>query len=69
MHNAFIGVVIFVGEERGPTSWQNISVDCKPVVLRCHVAAVCTVMHARLVLASVTIPVDKQKGEQTVKIT
>lgn len=69
MHNAFVGVVIFVGEERGPASWQNISVNCKPVVLRCHVAAVCAVMHARLVLASVTIPVNRKKGEQTVKIT
>lgn len=69
MHNALVGVVVFVGEERCPASRQNISVNCKPVILRCHVATICAVMHARLVLASVTIPEDRHEGEQTVKIT
>lgn len=56
MHDALVGVVIGVGEEDVPVLGQGVGVDGEPVVLTGDEAAVCSLVDARLVVATVTVP-------------
>lgn len=61
MHNAFICVVIGVGEENVPVIWKGLRIDCKAVVLRRDEAALRTFMNARLVMATIPVPRTDRK--------
>lgn len=68
MYDALAGVVVGVGEEHVPVFGQRLGVDGEPVVLTGDEAAVCSLVDAGLVVATVTVP-DRQKRVRRVKVT
>jgi len=55
MNNAFVSVVVSVGEQRQPAGWQTRNIHCKPMVLWCHEATTGPMMCAWLVVSTVAI--------------
>lgn len=62
MHKAFIGMVIGIGEEWPPTSWQAHRVHCKAMVLGSDEATLGALMEAWLVVSPVPIPGKELKA-------
>lgn len=67
MHDALAGVVVGIGEQNVPVVGQGVGVDSEAVVLTGDEAAVGSVMEARLVVATVTIPeiITKKSYKET----
>lgn len=61
MYDALVGMIIGVGEEDIPVFRQRVGVDSEPVVLTGDEAATCSLVDARLVVATVTVPEKKEK--------
>lgn len=56
MHDALAGVVVGVGEQDVPVVRKGVWVDGEAVVLAGDEAAIRSVMDARLVVATVSVP-------------
>lgn len=56
MYDALVGMIIGVGKEDIPVLRQGVGVDGEPVVLTGDEAALCSLVDARLVVATVTVP-------------
>jgi len=61
VHDALIGLIIGVGEEDVPVFGQGAGVDGEAVVLTGDEASIRSLMDARLVMATVTIPKRQEK--------
>lgn len=61
VYDAFTGVIVGVGKEDVPVFGQGVGVDGEPVVLTGDEAAVCSLMDARLVVTTVTVPEIKDQ--------
>lgn len=61
MYDAFTGVVVGVGKEDVPVFGQGVGVDGEPVVLTGDKAAICSLVDARLVVTTVTVPEIKNQ--------
>lgn len=61
VHDALIGVIVGVGKEDIPVFGQGVGVDGEPVVLTGDKAAIGSLVDARLVVATVTVP-ERQKS-------
>lgn len=55
VHDALVSMIIGVGEEDVPVFRQGVRVDSKAVVLTGDEAAICSLVDARLVVATVTV--------------
>lgn len=56
VYDALVGMIIGVGKEDIPVLRQGVGVDGEPVVLTGDEAALCSLVDARLVVATVTVP-------------
>lgn len=65
MYDALAGVIVGVGEENVPVFGQSVGVDGEPVVLAGDEAAICPLVDAWLVVATVTVP--EEAGRKTPK--
>lgn len=65
VYDALAGVVVGVGEEDVPVFGQGVGVDGEPVVLTGDEAAVCSLVDAGLVVATVTVPDGQEDREVT----
>lgn len=65
MYDALVGVVVGVGEEDVPVLRQCVRVDREAVVLTGDEAAFCSLVDARLVMATVTVPERRRKKKNT----
>ena len=62
VYDALVGVVIGVGEEDVPVRGERVGVHSEAVVLTGDEAAICSVVDAGLVVASVTVPERRTSG-------
>lgn len=60
MHNALTGLVIGVGEEHIPALRQGEGVHSKAMVLRSDETAIRALVDAGLVMATISIPKNRQ---------
>ena len=61
VYNALAGVIVGVGKEDVPVFRQGVGVDSEAVVLTGDEAAICPVVDARLVVATVTVPERRER--------
>lgn len=61
MYDALIGVVIGVGKEDVPALGQGVGGNSEPVVLTGDEAAIRSLVDARLVVATVTVPEGQER--------
>lgn len=65
VYDALIGVIVGVGKEDVPVSGQGVRVDSEAVVLTGDEAAIGSLVDARLVVATVTVP-EREAGKNDV---
>ena len=56
VYDTLISLVVFISEENRPIIWQSVRVSSKAMVLSCDEASLCSVVCARLVMTSVSVP-------------
>lgn len=61
MYDALVGMIVGVGKEDIPVFRQGVGVGGEPVVLTGDVAAICSLVDARLVVATVTVPERRER--------
>lgn len=62
VYDALVGMIVGVGEENVPVFGHSVWVDGEPVVLTGDEAAICPLVDAWLVVATVTVP--EETGRQ-----
>lgn len=68
MHDALVGMIIGVGKEDVPVLRQGVRVDGEAVVLTGDEAAICSLVDARLVVATVTVPERRERGRSYLRV-
>ena len=67
MYDSLIGMIIGVGKEDIPVFRQGVGVDSEPMVLTGDIAAICSLVDARLVVAAVTVPETREETQTVIK--
>jgi len=68
VNNAFIGMIVLIGEQNGPITVERSRIDGKSMILSGYKAAAGVRMRTRLIQSSVTIPCHT-KHQSTLFIT